>query len=667
VGALPRLLPRPLVAALAVLALGGCLHARGTQERPAITGFELLGTRALDEDAIREKLVTQPSGRFFWQEPRFFDEDAFANDARRVERAYQAEGYYRAQVVERAVVPDGAGRVKLRMRVEEGPPTLVSEVQVDGLDDAPEARRELGRLPLRVGGRFTEPAFDATRERIEQALAKTGWANAEVEQLAFITPDRSAARVTYTVKPGRRYRFGNVFVSGAAAVPRERLQQEAAQIFRPGEWFDATKLERVQGRVFDLGVFGGVRVSRGPPDEKRGAIPVVVSVREAPFRTVRVGPDVAISATRYEAALTSGWTHRNWQGGLRRLALDARLGYAFLPDIFTRNEEGLVARTGAEFTQPNLIRQRIDVTTRLELERGVEEAYRFWSERARVSAPLRFGRSFSIVPSYNLELYQVTGAVQQDLEAGDNLLQSCGSAANCVLSFFEQRVTLDLRDDPINTRRGFYASLSVQEGFQLFGVGFPYLRFLPEGRVFLPVWDATVLAARLRVGTLRALGSEEPPLVARLYGGGPTVMRGYYTRQLSPVVFSSRSDNFVPVGGSGLVDGSVELRFDVTRNVGLVTFLDFGNTTVAPEEALDPGNFQYAAGTGFRYKTPFGPLRVDVAARLPRRTGGRWEMPGVPILEPVLQPDGVTTELEDLGNRHTEPIVSVHLSLGEAF
>ena len=56
-----------------------------------------------------------------------------------------------------------------------------------------------------------------------------------------------------------------------------------------------------------------------------------------------------------------------------------------------------------------------------------------------------------------------------------------------------------------------------------------------------------------------------------------------------------------------------------------------------------------------------GPLRVDVAGRLPRRTAGGWEMPSVPVLR------ASGDRLVDLGIRHSEPIVSVHLSLGEAF
>lgn len=659
-----------LVIGAAVASGAGCAAPRGTADRPAVSAFEIRGAKALDAGDIREKLATQPSSpwwKLFWREPSFFDEDAFNSDRRRVERLYQAEGYYQAKVVETKVTPDGEGRVKVSMRVEEGRPTRVVELRLDGIDRAPEARARLGKLPLREGKTFTEAAFDATRARILQVLGETGYAKAEVTQAANVLPELGEARVVYTIEPGIRFLFGSVFVSGTSAVPRSRLREEAEVVFKPGEWFDTTKLDKVQNRIFDLGVFGGVRVSQGPPDEKRAAIPVVVAVREAPFRTFRAGPGLGIALNRYDVSVMAGWTHRNWLGALRKLSLDARIGYAWIPSPFSQNQAGVVGLASADFTQPGVIRRRVDFNIRLEVERGIEEAYRFWSERIRFGFPVKFGRSVSFTPSYNLELYQITGTVDTTpggLEvagAGNELLQSC-RGSNCLLSYFEQRIALDLRDDPITTRRGLYLAFAIQEGFQLFGNGFPYLRLLPEARAFLPVFRSTVLAGRLRVGTLRSLGASDPPVIARFYSGGPSLMRGYYTRRLSPVVHTT-DDRFVPVGGDGLVDGSLEVRYPIVGNLGGVVFLDYGIVTQSRREALDPGNLQYAAGFGLRYKTIFGPLRIDVAGRLPRRTATGWEQPGVPELAQVT-PGG---PLVDTGNRRHEAIVSVHLSLGEAF
>ena len=654
-----------------VLALVSCAVPRGTAERPKVSAFEITGAKQISEETLKEKLATQgpdPWWKLFWRGAADFDEDALTNDRKRVERMYQADGFYRASV-KSEVVPDGEGRVKVRLRVDEGTPTRVAELRILGLEAAPEARAALGKLPLREGDRFTEAAYDATRGQIILALGRTGYARAEVKQLAEVNPATGEARVTYTVEAGPRYRFGNVFVAGTVAVPRARLRQEADRVFKPGDWFDTTALEKVQREVVGLGVFGGVRVTQGPPDAARKDIPVVITAREAPFRTVRAGPGINIALNRWDVNAVAGWSHRNWLGGLRKLSLDLRLGYAFLPNPFVRTQSGPVGLAAVEFTQPGAIRNRLDVSTRVEVERAIEEANQYWAQRFRVGSPFKY-KAIQFAPSYNIEIYEITSGVAVAPAPGSTaaqtnlLLYSCGGSANCLLSYFEQRVALDLRDDPVNTRRGLYLSLGLQEGFTLFGVGFPYLRVLPEARAFVPMWKDTVLAGRFRFGALRMFSSQDPPLVARFYSGGPSLMRAYYTRRLSPMVYSTDVKDYVPVGGSGLVDGGAELRFPVSGNLGGSLFLDLGNVTVNQADAFDPGTWQYGAGFGLRYKTVFGPLRVDVAGRLPRRSAAHgWEMPSVPVLAPT--PDG--KKLVDTGFRHTEPIISIHLSVGEAY
>jgi translocation and assembly module TamA len=677
-----------------LLAASGCflfpVPPGPNPERPHVTSFEIEGAHAISAKELREHLATQESGRRYlvWPAPQELDPDAFANDKRRIVRYYQARGYYGARVDAAEILPDGPGRVRIRLRVDEGQPVRVTQVEIVGLEQAPEARARLGRLPLQTGDVFTEAAYDEVSAAILAALTSTGWAKAEVTERAEVDPSLHEARVTYTVNPGERYRFGGVFVAGAAAIPRARIRSEAEPIVRPGTIFDATSLPRAQARVFDLGVFGGVRVSQGPVDAQRRSIPVVVSVREAPFRTIRAGPGFTFQATRWEADALAGWSHRNWLGGLRKLNLDARVGYAWLPTLLNPQEQGFVGLGVADFTQPGAFTRYVDLNLHAELEHGLEQAYNFNAERFRIGLPLRVGRTFIFVPSFNVELYQLSNRVSQPDVTGAQLQLSTCPGQNpslCLLSYFEQRFGLDFRDDPINTTKGLYLGLSVQEGFSAFGNGSSYLRLLPEARAFVSLGGGFVLAGRARLGFLEALrGSNDVPIVARFTSGGPNLMRGYYTRQLSPVVIfcpanqtttsgaCTTQEQFVPVGGNGLVDGSFEVRFPLANQLTGATFLDFGAVRNSASEALDVGNLQYAAGAGIRYNTPFGPLRLDIAARLPTATGGQ---PGVEILRlravradpndpnsPVLR-----TVLEPTGREHHDPIVSIHVSIGQAF
>lgn len=675
--------PAVFPTALALL-LAGCLNARGTPDRPAVKELEFEGVHQVSRSELESRIATQSSGRWFWQEQHDLDPDALSADRKRIERYYRAEGFYDARVESVDTPRVGEGQVKVVFHVREGAAARVAEIATPGLEAAPEALARVGKLPMRAGDVFTEAGFDADRSAILKALHDTGWAKATVTQRAEVDPVANRARVTYQVSAGKRYRFGNVLVSGTAVVDRARVREEAEINVKPGAIWDQSQLSKAQGRIFDLGVFGGARVSPGIPDLKNDTIPVVVSVREAPFRTIRLGPGFGVQGSaRYDVHGVASWTNRDWLGGLRKLQLETRVGYAWLP---SSNQQGPIGLASADFTQPAALGRVVDLNLHAEVELGREPAYAFWAERFRVGLPIRLLRQLTLVPSYNLEYYQVQysgGVAPLPGQLAPQLFQSCPGNL-CLLSYLEQRVALDLRDDPVNTTQGIYLGVALQEGFRLFGTGFEYLRLLPEARGFVPLPGGVVLASRLRIGILKPLGNTHgldetqlTPIVARFTSGGPDGMRGYYTNMMSPLIQVNADPNctagagcakmYLPWGGDGLLDGSVELRFPISGNLGAATFLDFGNVSLFSTDALDLAALQYAAGFGVRYKTIFGPVRVDVAGRLPTWRDGSLRQPGMPV---VLQTAGSSTSAPRVytsGVLHVEPIISVHLSVGEAF
>jgi translocation and assembly module TamA len=680
-------------AAFALLgaAMLGCVHLRGTSEQPAILNVRIEGMKALDEGELVARLATHPSDRsppipiagpLLHQSTglvdRFFrshklkvslvDPDQLSVDRQRIEAYYRERGFYDVKVAEAEVVPTGDRQADVVYRVEEGEPVQVSAIEISGLDAAPEAREALGKLPLVQGDRFTVERYDAARARLVEVLKDTGWATAQVGQEAQVLPEEHRVVVRYAVDTGPRYRFGPIFVAGAGSVPRDRIREQAGLELHPGDWYDESKLAKAQGRVFEMGVFGGVRVNRGTPDAQRGTIPVVVAVREAPFRTIRAGPSVGTQGivsggSRADLSGTVGWTHRNFLGDLRRLDLNLRAGYAWLRKP---NKSGVTALGSAELTQPGALTRNVDASLRLEVERGLDPAYDFWSQRLRVSTPIRLVRRLTLVPSFSVDVYQLANVVTVVNEADPThpgTLQVCKSTGGrqvCLLSYLEQRVGWDGRDDPLNPRRGVYAALAVQEGANLGGYGYRYLRFLPDLRAYFPVGARAVLAARAQWGALVPVGETKlPPLVARFYAGGPNSMRGYGVNRLSPMV---NFNGFVPVGGNGLSLYSLELRFPIAGSLLGAVFTDAAAVSAAStvpsawKEALAAQNLQFASGVGIRYRTPFGPLRADLGVRLPSDwRAGRF--PHVPLGAPT----------ENATQTHEEPLVAFHLTIGEAF
>jgi outer membrane translocation and assembly module TamA len=119
---------------------------------------------------------------------------------------------------------------------------------------------------------------------------------------------------------------------------------------------------------------------------------------------------------------------------------------------------------------------------------------------------------------------------------------------------------------------------------------------------------------------------DDLPASERFFAGGDTTVRGWGQDQLgTPATLDL---NGFPKGGNSVVVLNAELRVPVWRDVGVVAFLDGGNVFRRIED-FDVSEIRGAAGFGLRYRSPVGPLRLDLGFKLDRQTlpNGREERP----------------------------------------
>lgn len=78
----------------------------------------------------------------------------------------------------------------------------------------------------------------------------------------------------------------------------------------------------------------------------------------------------------------------------------------------------------------------------------------------------------------------------------------------------------------------------------------------------------------------------------------------------------------MPIGGTTLLESSVEVRTRAWEQLGIVAFVDAGNVWATPWD-LRLGDLLYDAGPGLRYLSPVGPVRLDLAFQINRLDGLR--------------------------------------------
>ncbi|MCP3102268.1 BamA/TamA family outer membrane protein [Myxococcus sp. K15C18031901] len=695
------------LATLAVpLWLTACATTSTPPPGPKVVSLDIEGTKQVKKGAIKDRILTSETPWWaFWPfgGPHYFDPNAWQADLRRIERYYQAQGFYQAEVVNSDVKQEDGNEVALSVQVSEGEPTRIGDITVTGLEAlTPEHRERVeAKLPLEKGDVFREGPWEEVKGLIQDRLKDLGYAEAEVTGEVQVDVETRLANVRLDAKPGLRYRFGNTFVATDAnpQVPPRRIIEQVQGSLKKGDWYSETALADAQARVFRMGVFGAVKVNRGAPDRESASVPVVVDVREAPFRSVRLGGGVGVDAARQEGRLLGEWTHRNFLGGLRRVTVRGRVGYAYIPNILSSTKHGPVFEVTGEYEQPRFLLRDLRQQSSITLEKGLEQAYDYYGGRLQTGVIWQPHRSFSVFPSYNLQIYRLSGRVSADSRVPPVVLGCPADQTQCnvALSFLEVAFAWDRRDDPIEPRDGFYLSLSVQKGGGILQGDFTYVRVLPDLRFYRSFGQdrQVVLAAKLRLGTLNPANDTQSSIVTRFFSGGATSMRGFNGQRLSPMVALPRTEDLdgdgvpettqtsewdtVPVGGNSLFESSVELRYQLSSSIMVAAFWDSGLVGVEGFEhrgapTLFGPDHYHAVGLGLRYLTVVGPVRLDLARRLNIGRGLPVATPG--YIYPTAggcfgigskwKQDGPTSRSDTFAGA-PDGQCALHLSIGEAF
>lgn len=170
----------------------------------------------------------------------------------------------------------------------------------------------------------------------------------------------------------------------------------------------------------------------------------------------------------------------------------------------------------------------------------------------------------------------------------------------------------DYRDDPLNPRRGFVFSNSLEldalDGQLAFGrVSARYSYYRTIGK--------SLIAAGVRFGWNIPVGdAADVPIDLRYFNGGGGSVRSFAERDLGPKDATGH-----PLGGSFYTVANVEWDFPLTDAFGGALFVDAGNLTSEATPAFE--DMRLGIGAGVRYNLPIGPMRLDFGYNPSRREG----------------------------------------------
>ena len=612
---------------------------RGRRHR--LGRLDIRGARFFDSGTIRERMLIQEKS-FQFRRGRY-NSSMLERDMDAIEDLYRSNGFREVKVEGRADDDFGGreGSLAVFLTIEEGEPTIVSDVRIHGAEQiaADEFYPYLASAPRQV---FSELSIATDRDLILGTYFDNGFQDARFSWKQIATGEPNRVIVEYTIREGKSLLIRRPIITGLKHT-QESLVSSQVRV-TPGGPLSRSAMFETQRRLYDLGIFSKVDVDLQNPAGSEPSKNVLLQLQEARRWTIGVGggaefariggntSDVTspVGDASFSPRITLELTRLNLRGLGHTASMRTRFS--------NLQQRALFIYEAPRFSGSD--KWRMIVSGLLDTSRNVRT---FTGRRLEGAFQLQHKISKPSTALYRYT-YRRTSIDQRTLQITPDLIPLAAQPVRVALlsgTYFQDR-----RDDPTDATKGTYNTVDLSFASNIWGSQADFFRFLGQNSTYYRLRKGLVLARTIQLGLLSPRGTlaqpaSDPagsidfasnpdsriPLSERFFGGGANSHRGFPVNQAGP---RDPTTGF-PIGGGALFLNSVELRFPlIGENIGGVLFHDAGNVYSrlgrisfkgAQEAIVENGmtsgyEFDYmvhAVGFGLRYRTPVGPVRLDLA------------------------------------------------------
>jgi translocation and assembly module TamA len=441
---------------------------------------------------------------------------------------------------------------------------------------------------LLPGMRFNQDAWDAAKQQALRLLTNQQFAAGRLMASdAEIDPEGATAQLTIAFDTGPVYRLGKMQVNGIERYDAEFVSRMAR--LTPGTDYDQTKLVQAQRRLVDSGYFDSAFFALDPNADPNAAA-VLAQVVEAPMQKLILGLGASTdSGFRVSAEHTQrvvpwlGWR------AVTKISMDQQTK-SLGSDIYSRPDENNWRWGGSVLFQNQ--------------QTG---GFEINSQRVRAG---RDQTSDFVDHNYYLQYDRAQTA------ATDNTLPVIAETISANYGY-----TLRRFDSLPFPQRGWGMGLETAAGSTLGNQKDLYGRALVRWQGYTPVARDDVpvaialrsgrISMRVQAGAVFAADDATIPATQLFLTGGDTSVRGYKRYEIGVPLPDGQT-----AAGRYMVLGSLEWQRPIVSN-NLLTdwessiFIDAGGVANQPADLNDRVGVGF--GAGVRWKSPVGPLQIDLA------------------------------------------------------
>ncbi len=574
----------------------------------------ITGNRYFSATTIRERLYLQPA-----EFPRFpygrYGAGYLRQDIQSIENLYTSNGFRDVKVTTKTEddYRGAKNHLAVFIRIEEGQQWFVSALTIEGagLNDSAALRSTAASLE---GQPFSEANVASDRDNFLAYYYNRGYLNAAFDY--YVVPAQRPKRVAlrYVIHPGSRKYVHDVLVTGLETT-RPNLVYHRIELKKEQPLSLAQETDS-QRRLYELGIFARVNTALQNPDGQEDDKTVLYDIDEARHYSLNVG--VGAQIARIGGGVTSLDNPAGSTGFAPRLALGiSRINLLGLGQtlglqtaVSTIEQRGALTYFIPQFVSEDNL--NLTVTALLENSSDIRT---FTAHRREASIQLgqRLSRAYSL--QYRLVFRNVT---LSNVKIDQLLVPLLSQPETAGMGEFS--VIQDKRDDPTDAHNGIYTTLDVSYAPAALGSQTQFARGLFRNSTYHPFHRDIVFARSTQFGVISRTGGRlSIPLAERLYSGGSTSIRAFPDFQAGPRDLATG----FPLGGNALFLNNLEMRFPLYGdNLAGVIFHDAGNVyrTLGDfslrfrQQNLQDFNYTVqSVGFGLRYRTPIGPLRLDLS------------------------------------------------------
>ena len=500
-----------------------------------------------------------------------------------ISAALQPYGYYRP-TINASLEKSDTGEWLASYEIDPGLPLPIAEFNFSvspEMGQDPEFKQLIEQQSLQVGSVFTHLEYEAFKSSLAKLAAERGYFRAVfTDRRVEVDLEDYVARIYLDYDGGPRFRFGEI------KLRQDVLRPEFLERFMPfqqGEAYSFDKVVELQHILNDTNYFQTVEVSPGEPLDDSNEIPIEVTLTPRKKNLYLLGLGYGTD--------TGARTKLGWQ----RPRVNDR-GHRFDSEI-RLSEVGY--SLGANYRVP-VLNPRTDqlVYSVSEVNEEVEDVD---SDLRAVGVSLNHSRGEwreTLALDYEREDFEIGNDDDETtlLVPGISWSRTWGKSFIFVLDGLRFDLAL----------RGADEGLGSDVDFGQVASRLKFISSLNRNNRFI---------ARGSIGSITTRDFEKLPPSKRFFAGGSQSVRGYEYKSLGP-----EDDSGDVIGAKRLLTGSIEFEHSLNDRWGIAVFYDVGNAVEDFDDELERG-----AGFGVRWKSPVGPVRIDLASAL-SDDGDPWRL-----------------------------------------